>query len=131
MAQPTAQQRTIFWIISIGLIIALGYIVFLLAQPGSPLRSEASGPIRAAGQQPYLIRSGVVSSVSDNEITVSEKDGSFTVKTDVAIIRTVNANNLFEISSKDQLSDGDEVIVRYLESESGVTVESIDIVKNQ
>lgn len=131
MAKPTTQQRTVFWIVSIALIITLGYIVFLLTSSGSPLRSEASGPeILSSTQEPFLIRNGVVTSVNDSGFTVEEETGSFSVNFDGTVVRVPNAEGLFEIAEQSQVSNGDEVIVRYKEGEAGLTLESIDIVSN-
>jgi len=140
MVRTSTRQRTVVWILGLALVLAIAYIVYLFTNPASPLRSEASslttdattgGKTRVIESQPLLTRDGTVTSVDGNEITVDEVGGdSFTaVLGDTSVVRKPNADSLFEVVDKSELTSGKVVTVYYVQTDDGLQTQSIDIIQ--
>ncbi|MBI2589550.1 hypothetical protein HYW32_00740 [Candidatus Berkelbacteria bacterium] len=121
------------WLMLIGGGILIGGVVYLFISPMSPLRSSASQLNGSEEPASFLTRDGTVSEVNENSIVVTENEtGSFTAKlTEETVIRNLNADGLFEIADRTQLSKDDLVSVYYAQEPEGIRVESVDILENK
>ena len=131
--QSTRQQTTTFIIIGLLVVLVIG-VAALFISPSSPLRPQASelansgSPIGKA-----TFRDGTVSRVSGDKVSVDEPNGgSFTFSlTEEIAIRTLNADNKFEITERTKLGSGDTVSVFYQETDSGLILSRVDILQDK
>ncbi len=133
--QSSARQKTGAWLVAVIAVVVVAALAYLFLSPSSPLRPQAS-ELNAVTTNPVgqaTFRDGTVGKVSGGKVTVDETNGgsfTFTLNDDV-VVRSLNADNKFEVVDSNRLGTGDAVSVFYQETDSGLLLSRVDILQDK